>query len=470
MQIPVLNGVYTDESADFRVSYPVNLMPVAQQQGISAGYLRPVEGIAQFGTGPGADRGGINWNGQCYRVMGSKLVRVEPDGSYFELGEVGHGGQCSLDYSFARLAVVSGGNLFYWDGRALIKVIDSDLGRALDVIYIDGFFMTTDGSSLVVTDLVDPTQINPLKYGSSERDPDPIVAVKKIYGEALAVNRYTIEYFRNVGGDLFPFQRIDGAHISKGAIGVKACCVFNNALAFLGSGRNESPSVYIGSNATALPIATREIDTLLERYTEDQLALTTLETRVLKGQQLLYMHLPDRTLVYDLSASTKLQQPVWFVLTSSLTGWSQYRAKNFVYCYNKWLCADPTSNQHGYFISNVSTQYGADVRWEFGTMVLYNEGKSAIVHELELICLTGRVVAGKDPTVSTAWSADGETWSQEAFCRIGKQGERVLKISWLDQGVLGGEGAAIRAQRFRGDSQAHISVARLEATLEALNV
>ncbi|MFA6064022.1 MAG: packaged DNA stabilization protein [Gallionella sp.] len=470
MQIPVLKGVYTDGSADFRVSYPVNMEPVALPQGVSSGYLRPVDGIVQFGTGPGIDRGGINWNGKCYRAMGTRLVRIEEDGSYTDLGELGPGGQVSMDYSFDRLAVTSNGSLFYWDGAALVKVLDPDLGPALDVQFVDGFFMTTDGEFLVVTELTDPTTVNPLKYGSSERDPDPVVAVKKIYSEVVAVNRYTVEYFENVGGELFPFRRINGAHISKGAIGTYACCVFENMLAFLGSGRKESPSIYLGSNAHAQPIATREIDTLLEQYTEAQLALAVVEARVLKGRQLLYVHLPDRTIVYDHAASVRTQEPVWFVLTSHLTDWALYRARNFVYCYNKWLCADPTSSKHGYFAAGVSTQYGADVRWEFGTMILYNEGKMAIVHELELVCLTGRVAAGKNPTISTAWSADGQVWGQEHFANVGRQGESVLKVSWLQLGMLGGEGAAMRVQRFRGDSQAHISIARLEARLEALNV
>ena len=42
MQIPILDGIYTDNNSDFRTAYPVNLIPVPKGQGISAGYLRPV--------------------------------------------------------------------------------------------------------------------------------------------------------------------------------------------------------------------------------------------------------------------------------------------------------------------------------------------------------------------------------------------------------------------------------------------
>ena len=81
MQVPILNGIYSDEAADFRTSYPRNMVPVPKDQGISKGYLRPADGILTFGTGPGIDRGAVNWNGICYRVMGNNLVSVGATGT-----------------------------------------------------------------------------------------------------------------------------------------------------------------------------------------------------------------------------------------------------------------------------------------------------------------------------------------------------------------------------------------------------
>ena len=138
MQIPILNGIYTDEGPDFRTSYPRNMQPVPKQQGISNGYLRPAEGIVQIGTGPGPDRGGIVWNGVCYRVMGDSLVRVDADGTVTTLGPVSGSGQVSMDYSFDRLAIAAGGALFYSYGGAPVRVVDADLGEVLDVLWIDG--------------------------------------------------------------------------------------------------------------------------------------------------------------------------------------------------------------------------------------------------------------------------------------------------------------------------------------------
>ena len=466
MQIPILNGIYADNTPELRSSYPVNLVPVPKQSGISAGFLRPGDGIVGNGTGPGIDRGGINWNGVCYRVMGTKLVTVASNGAVTVLGDVGGpvNTLVTMDYSFDRLAIASGGRLYYWNSAlGLVQVTDPDLGLVLDVVWVDGYFMTTDGEFLVVTELSDPTQVNPLKYGSSEVDPDPVVALLKLRNEVYALNRNTIEVFDNVGGEFFPFQRIDGAQIQKGVIGTFGCCVFVESIAFLGSGRNEAPGIYLGANATAQKISTQEIDQILLGYTEAQLAGVKLEARNDKAHQHLYVHLPDRTLVFDAAATGELSQPVWFTLTTSQVGFSQYRARNLVWAYDKWLIGDPQSSAIGYLVDNISSHWGQIVRWEFGTLIIYNESNGAIFNELELVSLTGSVALGVDPMISTSYSVDGVAWSQDRSIRAGTTGSR-KRLAWFQQGHM----RNWRIQRFRGDSQAHLSFIRLEAQIEPL--
>lgn len=467
VQIPILNGIYTDNGPDFRTSYPVNMVPVPKGNGISEGFLRPGDGIVGNGTGPGTDRGGINWNGVCYRVMGSKLVSISSTGAVTVLGDVGDDGKLvTLDYSFELLGIASNGNLFFYDPATstLTQNTDPDLGVVIDVVWVDGYWMTTDGEFLVVTELNNPLAVNPLKYGSSEVDPDPIVAVLKLRNEIYALNSNTIEVFDNVGGDLFPFRRIDGAQIQKGCLGTFACCVFVETVAFLGGGRNEAPSIYMGANATATKISTQEIDEILLGYTEAQLASVKFEARNDRAHQHLYVHLPDRTLVFDAAATQEMGQPVWFTLTSSIVGFSKYRAQNMVWCYDKWLVGDPSSSAIGYFNNDISTHWGQTVRWEFGTTIVYNEGRGAIFQELELVGLTGRVAFGADPTISTSYSVDGETWSQQKFIKAGKIGQRQKRLVWFQQGWM----RNWRIQRFQGTSDAHIACARLEARIEPL--
>jgi len=465
MQIPILSGIYADATPELRTAYPVNMVPVPKQSGISNGFLRQGDGIVANGTGPGTDRGGINWNGICYRVMGTKLVTVASDGTVTVLGDVGGpvNTLVTMDYSFDRLAIASGGRLYYWNG-ALTQVTDPDLGVVLDFCWVDGYFMTTDGTSLVVTELGDPTQVNPLKYGSSEVDPDPVVALLKLRNEVYALNRNTIEVFDNVGGELFPFARIDGAQIPKGVIGTFGCCVYVDRIAFLGGGRNEAPGIYLGVSAQTQKISTQEIDSLLLTYTEAQLATVKLEARNDKSHQHLYVHLPDRTVVYDAAASEALGDQVWFTLTTTVVGFSQYRARNLVWAYDKWLVGDPQSSAIGYLMQDTGHHWGQPTRWEFGTLIAYNEGNGAIFNRLELVSLTGSVALGTNPQISTSYSTDGLAWSQDKSISVGTIGNTAKRLAWFQQGHM----RNWRIQRFRGDSDAHISFMRLEAQIEAL--
>ena len=467
MQIPIVQGVFTDNGPDIRRAYPVNLVPTILPNGLSNGYLRPAEGIVNFTAAPftGFDRGGINWNGQCYRVIGNALYLVYSNGSTFTIGDVGPGGQCTFDYSFDRLAIASGGRLYYYDGTTLSQVTDPDLGPVVDFCWVDGYFFTTDGEFLVVTELSDPTQVNPLKYASSEADPDPVLAIVKLRNEVHVLNRNTIEVFDNIGGDLFPFQRIEGAQVQKGSIGTFSCCVFMDRIAFLGGGRNEAPAIYMAASGQTQKLSSNEVDELIGDYTEAELSLVILETRKVKDHEFLYVHLPDRALVFDGIASQQAGQPVWFTLTSSDSGFAQYRARNFVYCYDRWICGDTKVGQVGYLDEDIGSHWGDKVRWECSTPIVYNESNGGIFHELELVSLTGRTVFGLDPQIWTDYSTDGLSWSQPRYISVGKSGESRKRLVWRRQGFM----RNFRIQRFQGTTDARISIARLEAQIEPLN-
>lgn len=466
-QIAILSGIYADAAGGLRTSYPRNMVPVPKDSGINKGYLRPGDGIRSFATHTaGADRGGYAWNGTMYRVIGSDLVSIAADGAVTVCGSVGTGGRVSMDSSFDVLAIWAGGRLYYWNGVTLTQVGDPDLGTVIDGAWVAGYFVSTDGEFIIVTELNDPTKVNPLKYGGAESDPDGILAIDELRNEVYAFGRYTIEVFQNVGGDLFPFSRIEGAQVVRGIIGTHAYAPYLETWAFVGSARNEAPSVYLMGAGSTARIATDEIDTLLRGYSEAELSAVLVETRIDRGRHHLHVHLPDRCLVYDHAASQELREPVWFTLDSGNLTPAAYRARGMVWCYDKWLAGDIDSGQVGELVEDVSTHYGQKVGWQFGTAMAYNGGRGAIVHELELVALPGRVEPGPEPVVWASYSHDGETWSQERPAKAGRQGDRAARLVWRRQGRM----ANYRMLRFRGTSDAHVPVVRLEAQLEALSV
>lgn len=460
VQVPIVGGIYADGNGEFRTSYPLNLVPIPKAQGISEGYLRPADGIVPLGSGPGVCRGSIVWNGVLYAVMGSDLVTVLPNGNTALAGTIGGTGRVTMVYSFDALAIASDGQLWIYQGGTLTQNTDPDLGTVIDVVWVDGYFMATDGTSLVVTDLTSPLSVNPLRYGSSEIDPDPIVGLVKVRNEVYAINRNTIEIFDNIGGEGFPFSRIDGAQIQKGAISAQLATAFGPAVAFVGGGSDEPPSVWLGANGSELKLATREIDTILQGYTDAQLATAWVDVRTDRVSQFLYLHLPDKTLAYDAAASAALGSPVWFILSSG----GKWRVASFAWCYGKWVVFDTDTAATGVFSDAVSSHWGISVDWEFSTPIIFNNSQRAIIHSIELIALPGRAAFGDDPQIGTQWTSDGETWSQPRYVKAGKQGERNKRLMWLQQGPIN----LWRAQRFFGTSDAHLSVARLEAAIEPM--
>src|SRR6185503_1985898 len=108
-QISILSGITTDAGVDIRSSFPVNMIPVPTESGVSAGYLRTAEGIVQFNkanaTLSGRGRGGIVWNGTLYWAIGTKLVSINVLGNVGIVGEIGDDGKdVTFTYSFDRLA------------------------------------------------------------------------------------------------------------------------------------------------------------------------------------------------------------------------------------------------------------------------------------------------------------------------------------------------------------------------------
>lgn len=444
------------------------MMPVAMDTGISSGYLRPADGVSYIDStelGFGDDRGAINWNGRQYRLSGSKLCYVDSNGVFTEIAQnpgsfpIAGIDRATMTYSFDYLAVAAGNNLYLYGGPDAVfpgnrvqQVTDSDLGTVLDVIFIDGYFMTTDGEFLVITELGDPFSVSTLKYGSSEIDPDPVVGLLKLNNEAYAINRYTIEAFYNKDGALFPFDRIDGSRMYRGAIGTHAKCVYMDRIAFLGSGKNESPSIWLGINAQTQKIATREIDLILQEYTEDQLKNAVLEVRRDKDYDHLWVRLPDKTLVFDGSIQQTL---VWFVIDSGY--------KNLCWVYDKWIVGN-ADGELGYLDDSVSTVWGDSRTWDFQTKFVYNESNGAIINEIELVALPGRCALGADPTIWTSYTLDGEVYSQEWAISAGTQGNRTKRLCWFQQGHF----RNFRGQKFRGNSDSHISFTRLEMQIEGL--
>lgn len=426
MRIGLLSGILAATTGELGVSYPVNLEVVPVDNKIAKAQFIPTPGTKPHGEGPGADRGGIYWNGVHYRVMGSKLVSVDQFGGIIELGEIGGEGRVGFDYSFDRLAIRSFGNLFYWNGEALNQVIDVDIGQVRDMIWIDGYFMVTEGSYIAVTDLNNPNSVQPLRYGSAEEDPDPVTGLLKLRREAVVLGRHTIQFFKNVGGNGFPFSPIQGATIPQGCVGPEAKCLFADSFAFVGSSRNEALGVYVAGNGSATRISTRAIDDELAKVADP--STIVLENRTTRAERRLLVHLPDKTLVWQMNATRALEEDCWAILRSGVG--KPYRLRNSVEAYGKVIVGDTDTAALGVLTEEATTHFGVEPHWRFDAGLIYNNASGGVVTKLELIGTPGRTDFGKDASAFLSMTRDGVTFTDERSRSMGRAGEFAKRLQW----------------------------------------
>ncbi len=475
MQIPFISGSAVDSDATLREALPVNMIPIPGQGSTNDGYLRPAEGVIPFGPGgPGVDRGGIVWNGLHYRVSGTALITVDALGAVVNLGTIGGTGPVRLDYSFDNLGILANGLLYFWNGTVLTTVTDVNVPpNLIDMVWVDSYWMVTDGTIAAVSTLGAESTFNPLQFTGSI-NPDTMECLLKANGQVQVCSKNQIYQLQNVGGasSQFPFSYVLSSLVTKGVVATRAACVFQGniggvivgTVAFVGSGRDEGLSVYLGLNAQAIRIATAEIDELLLSYTDAQLATIVLEPIIYRGGQFLHVRLPDRTLVYDAIASAAAQSPTWHVRVTALDGFAQCRASFATLAYGSWIVGDPQSGAIGKISVSDSSHWGMVNRWELATPLIESEGGSSNISQMELKTLNGTVTAGIDPTVSLSYSEDGRTWSVDRYVKSGKLGQRNVRLVWFDLG----EWRNFRIYRIRGDSNSRLSARKLLAELQPL--
>ncbi|WP_104656532.1 packaged DNA stabilization protein [Ralstonia insidiosa] len=483
-QIPFASGSYTDVGAEFRTSYPRNLVPVIKNTGISKMFLRSAEGLTRFDVTPptmtGHDRGAIVWQGTCYRVIGTNFVSVSAIGTVKVLGQLPDDGNPVVmvhGYTNQGIGIISAKTLWFYTSQTVTTGVtlpapklqqcnDSNVGQPIDLLWFAGYFALVDGVNCYVTQLANQFTFNTQLFGNDSNSSDPLNALLKFRNELYMCNRYTIAVFDNTGGTGFPFTEVPGATIQKGVIGPYARTTTSQGFAFVGGSEDEAPSVWLSVGlGVATKIATREIEIMLAQYPEQQLYQgVTLEYRAEKDQQLIYLHLPDYTAVYDVAGSQAAQQAIWYLLDSSTDGNGAWRAWHPVYCYGKFLVGDKYDQRMAFIDGTTAAQYGVNARWQFDTLFAFNQAKGFVVTAMELIGTFGHAALGEKDTMSMQYTNDGRMWSTPRYISMGAQGNTRQRAQWRPKHFF----RNFRGYRFAGFNAAPVSFASLQAEGEPM--
>lgn len=426
LQAPIIKGDKIDSRTDYRDALPVNFTAVEREILGSNGYLLSHSGLTQHAIGLGIDRGG-NWNERLsihYRVSGANLISVSTSGDVEDLGVISGSKRASINaYSFNTQAIVAGGKMWLHDGATLTEITDPDLGIPIDITWIDGYYFLTDGEFLYHTDITDETSIDPLKFATAEFSPDPTLAVDTTSdNQVIVFGRYSTEWFINRATDNFAFQRVASKAVKAGVVGTHCETELNGRFYIMGGGKEESVSIHEIAAGTYSSIATREIEKIISKYTEDDLSNSVLETRVEDKDSFIVVRLPDETLLFNLTIAKSMGlDAAWTIVKSDVLGDVKWRGVNGVFDprVSGWIYGDNQDERIGLLDNSVATQYGEIVESIFFTPLLDLETMS--IDSIELDTIPGHQVDMENVTCAISTSHDGVVYGMEWWALYGEQ-------------------------------------------------
>lgn len=429
MKLPLIKGTRVDADAEWRDVLPVNMVGFSQPVGSWSGYLRTTDGLSLFASGIGQDRGGI-WSDRFkkhFRVSGNRFIEVDEFGAVIELSatDIPGSSQVRFDNSFNSVAFVADGDYWRWDGSTLTNLgRPAGAERLIDMCWIDGYYVFADPENLWATVINDETSFIANGRAGSDFAPDEIVGIAKTTDNKLMVfNRYSTERFYNNAGPQFPFARIPNAAIPIGVVGTTSkASIGDGRFVVFGGGKEYSPSFYLLTNSYR-NISTKEIDSIIDTYSDFELSNIQIEYRDTRDQELVICHLPRNTLVYDVTLSQSLQSNIWYEWDS---GDNTYRGVNGVYDprnvdnqASSWIYGDKQDGTIGKLDETVCTQYGDIVEWSCKTP-LVRVGTTVSV--AEFVTAPGHS-AVTDDVVYVSTTKDGVLFGPESLVFRGDQGD-----------------------------------------------
>jgi len=430
MKLPLIKGTRIDSDAEWRDVLPRNMVGFYQSVGSWTGYLRTVDGLKSFATGFGIDRGGI-WSDRFkehYRLSGTTFMLLDEFGAVTDISggvSVPGSNPARMDNSFNSIAFVANGEYYRYDGTTFAQVTRPVGAKPfIDMCWIDGYYIFTDGENLWNTTLADESVFNANERAGSDFAPDEMVGVDKTTDNKLIVfNRYTTERFYNNAGPLFPFARIPSAAIPIGIVGTEAKAdIGDGQWVVFGGSKEYSPSFYLMTNSYQ-SISTKEIDSIIDTYSDFELAGMEIEYRDTRDQGLVICHLPRDVIVYDVTLSRQLQEHIWYTWDSNADA---YRAIHGVYdprnidgSASGWIYGDKQDATIGRLDQTACTQYGAAVEWQCETPLVRVGGTVKVA---ELVTAPGHSTVADD-VVYFSTTKDGALYGPSVLLPRGDQGD-----------------------------------------------
>ncbi len=437
--LPIANGYYESDSLPISAQECINFYPnIVQAPSLNQETLFGTPGLEQVAIASELEvsRGAHEMNGVPYFVIGNTLYSMDSSNVLTARGTISGSGLVSMaDNGTQMLVLVPGGDGYIYThaSTTLTKITDVDFtanGNPQQVVYIDGYFcLTTDSKKFIVSSINDGLSYNALDFGTSESDPDDIVAPVVFKNQLFIGGSQTIEAFQNIGGADFPFQRT-GLFLSKGIVSPFSIQSLQDTFIFIGSGYRESPAIWALSGNDVAKISTTAIDKELGKLTSAQINDIYSWSYAQKGAYFVGFALPSTTFVYDLISQRWHERKS--VIENTL---GAYRVKSLVRAYNNVYCGDIGDGRVGRLDPDIYNEYGTSIQRTIVTQPFQNNMNSFVLPSIEMTVESGVGNSDSDdPLIGMARSKNGKTWASTRYRKIGKIGEYDKRAIWRRNG------------------------------------
>jgi len=473
MQSPILGSAYTARSVNAADNRMINLFPeIIPEGGHTPAFLNRAPGLKlEVTVGAGPVRGLWTFGGYAYVASGNTLYKLDTEYNITTIGTLDNDGPVSMADDGTHLFVACNGPSFVYNAttNAFGQITDVDFPGALTVSYLGGYFVfiEPDSQRVWVTQLLDPTSIDPLDFASAEGSPDGLVSSITDHSEVWLFGTNSVEVWYNAGGVDFPLQRIQGAYNEIGCAATYSVAKLDNGLFWLGADARGRGIVYRANGYTGTRISTHAVEWQIQQYGDisDAIAYTYQQD----GHAFYVLTFPTAraTWVYDVATQA------WHERASFNNGDFDRHRSNCQMSFNQEIIVGDYQNGNLYSFDltkyadhnriqkwlrswralptgtnnlNRTAQHSLQLNAESGVGAVgvtevpghiylspLTIGDLGIVDEIVIV---NSIDLNVEPQVMLRWSDDGgHTWSNEHWQTMGTLGAYGTRVFWRRLGM-----------------------------------
>lgn len=343
-------------------------------------------------------------------------------GSYTEVIEAGS----SQDISF------TGTGFTGTISEVSVRDVSSGFISASSVTFLDGYFVISrslNSGIFQISGLYDGFTWGSLDFATAESSPDNLKRVISVGGQLWLVGVSSIEIWAHTGSLGFPFQRVTGAKIEHGTMGIHSMIAMDNHLFWAGRSKEGVGIIFKANGFTPERISTETIESVIQKVSQpESLKFCSYQERghtflMITGGGM------QTAWVYDLNTSMWHER----ALLNEEGVIEQPRINDIMFVFNKHIGCSRTPNGLLYHQSlDYLDDDGEELLRERTFTHIFDEKKRIKFPYLVIDFEAGvgnQTPPGEDPKCMLCWSNDGaKTWTDWREKPLGKAGKFLTRV------------------------------------------